>query len=109
MKNLLEVNGHKASITFDPEIGKFRGEILGLTGGADFYATTVPGLLKEFRDSLATYLEVCKEEGIEPYENYSGKFNIRMSAELHQHLVVGAKAHNMSLNRWVTTKLAESG
>ena len=109
MKNLLAVEGHEAVVTFDPEIEMFRGEILGLSGGADFYATTVKGLHKEFRASLATYLEVCQEEGIEPYQNFSGKFNVRLSPELHQRLVFSAKAHNVSLNQWVRDNLAAAG
>ncbi|MGH9915843.1 MAG: toxin-antitoxin system HicB family antitoxin, partial [Pyrinomonadaceae bacterium] len=45
MKNILDVDGHKAVISFDPEIGLIRGEFLGLNGGADFYAQSVEGLL----------------------------------------------------------------
>ena len=36
MKNVMEINGVKAVIAFDPEINMFRGEFVGLNGGADF-------------------------------------------------------------------------
>ena len=39
MMNVMEINGVKAVITFDPEINMFRGEFVGLNGGADFYST----------------------------------------------------------------------
>ena len=40
MKNIMEIDGHKAVISFDPDIGMFRGEFLGLSGGADFMPPT---------------------------------------------------------------------
>jgi len=38
MMNVMEINGVKAVIAFDPEINLFRGEFVGLNGGADFYS-----------------------------------------------------------------------
>ena len=38
--NIMIVEGQKAKIEYDPEIDTFRGEILGLNGGADFYGKT---------------------------------------------------------------------
>ncbi len=40
----MEINGYKAVIQFDPDIDMFRGEFVGLNGGADFYAHDVAGL-----------------------------------------------------------------
>ena len=38
MNNVMTINGYQAVINYDPEIQMFRGEFLGLNGGADFYA-----------------------------------------------------------------------
>lgn len=38
MKNTMEIDGYKAIIQFDPDIDMFRGEFIGLNGGADFHA-----------------------------------------------------------------------
>ena len=35
--NLMNVDGYHAKIDYDEETGQFRGEILGLSGGADLY------------------------------------------------------------------------
>lgn len=43
-----------------------RGAFVGLSGGADFYATNIPDLIEEGRRSLAVYLGLCREKGIEP-------------------------------------------
>ena len=34
--NMMEINGFNAVIKYDPEIEMFRGEFVGLNGGADF-------------------------------------------------------------------------
>ena len=107
MKNIMEIDGHKAVISFDPEIGMFRGEFLGLSGGADFYATDVQGLLDEGRASLNVYLQACEERGVAPFKRYSGRFNVRISADLHADVVTAAEASGMSLNQWVEKALSQ--
>ncbi|MGY4749049.1 hypothetical protein ACVNHC_04210 [Pannonibacter sp. Q-1] len=62
MNNVIEINGEKAVITFDPEIQMLRGEFVGLSGGADFYAESVHELIEEGRKSLAVCLEMCREK-----------------------------------------------
>jgi len=96
--NTMEIDGVRAVIAFDPDIDMFRGEFLGLNGGADFYAGTVKQLKIEGRKSLKVLLEMCEEEGIEPYRNFSGKFIVRVPPALHERAVAAAKAKNQSLN-----------
>jgi predicted HicB family RNase H-like nuclease len=44
MINQMTINGVKAVITYDSDIDLFRGEFVGLNGGADFYAADAEGL-----------------------------------------------------------------
>jgi len=53
----------KAVIAFDPDINMFRGEFVGLNGGADFYATDIEGLRREGEVSMKVFFEMCVEEG----------------------------------------------
>ncbi|MBV8046976.1 MAG: type II toxin-antitoxin system HicB family antitoxin [Paludibacterium sp.] len=101
MNNIMTIDGHKAVIAYDPDIQLFRGEFVGLNGGADFYATDVAGLEAEGRASLQVFLDICKAQGIEPYKAYSGKFNVRIPPELHAESAQAAAASGMSLNDWV--------
>jgi len=102
MKNTIEIDGHKAIVTLDPEIGMFRGEFLGLARGADFYAASVKELIAEGRKSLKVFLDLCKEKGIEPFREFSGRFNVRLDAKLHETAVLAAATEKKSLNEWVT-------
>jgi predicted HicB family RNase H-like nuclease len=105
--NVMTVDGYRAKIEYDSEMDLFRGEILGLTGGADFYGKTPKELRAEFKKSLAVFLEVCKEQGIEPRRNYSGKFNLRISPELHERLAIAAQAEGKSINALAQEALAQ--
>ncbi|MGY2461716.1 type II toxin-antitoxin system HicB family antitoxin [Vreelandella sulfidaeris] len=70
----------------------FRGEFVGLNGSADFYADSVSDLRKEGRLSLRIFLEECERLGIQPSKSYSGKFQVRLPAEIHEHAVDAANA-----------------
>ncbi|MGL6109349.1 MAG: type II toxin-antitoxin system HicB family antitoxin [Rubrivivax sp.] len=96
--NVMTVAGYQAKIEYDPETDLFRGEILGLTGGADFYGKNPKELRAEFRKSLEVFLAVCKERGIEPRRSFSGKFNLRIPPELHEKLAIVAQAEGKSIN-----------
>lgn len=100
-QNIMKIDGHDAVVTFDPEIGMLRGEFVGLNGGADFYASSVEALQQEGRLSLKVFLDMCEEQGIEPFRKFSGKFNVRLASELHEAAVQAARAENKSLNEWV--------
>jgi predicted HicB family RNase H-like nuclease len=94
----MTIDGFHAKIEYDAELDQFRGEILGLTGGADFYGKNPKELRAEFKKSLAVFLQVCREKGIEPRRSYSGKFNLRISPELHERLAIAAQAQGKSIN-----------
>ena len=96
--NLMTYEGYQAKIEYDEDLDQFRGEILGLTGGADFYGKNPKELRTEFKKSLEVFLSVCEEKGIEPRRNFSGKFNLRISPELHQRLAITAQAVGKSIN-----------
>ena len=96
--NTMTLDGYNAKIEYDAELDLFRGEILGLNGGADFYGKNPKELRSEFKKSLQIFLEVCREKGIEPRRNYSGKFNLRIPPELHEKLAIAAQAEGKSIN-----------
>ncbi|MGB1800306.1 MAG: type II toxin-antitoxin system HicB family antitoxin [Gammaproteobacteria bacterium] len=106
--NIMEVDGYKAKIEYDADLDQFRGEILGLNGSADFYGKSLSTLRKEFKKSLKVYLEVCKEKGISPTKEYSGKFNLRIPPGLHSEIAARASGEDKSINQWVVETLKNS-
>ena len=98
LTNILDIDGHKAVVSYDAETNQLRGEFLGLNGGADFYAESISRLRKEGARSLRAFLEVCAQRGIEPYKNYSGRLNLRLDSKTHERAALLAAAKGVSLN-----------
>ncbi len=69
MKSMIEVEGYRAVVRYDSELRMYRGEFVGLNGGADFYAKDMAELRDEAATSLAVFLEMCREDGVEPRKN----------------------------------------
>jgi predicted HicB family RNase H-like nuclease len=101
-------DGYSAKIEYDFGTDLFRGEILGLSGGADFYGANPDELRLEFKRSLDVFLEVCREKGIEPRKQFSGKFNLRIPPDLHEKLALTAQAQGKSLNSLAQEALEKS-
>jgi len=71
------------------------------------YGKNPKELRTEFKKSLQVFLDVCKEKGLEPRRNFSGKFNLRISPELHERLAIEAQARGKSINTLAQEALQE--
>lgn len=106
--NTMTINGYQAVIAFDPEIQLFRGEFVGLNGGADFYAADVQGLKHEGEISLRVFLQACQQRGLEPRKQFSGKFSLRVDPATHEAATIAAAANGQSLNQWATEAIRQA-
>ena len=108
MKNVLEFEGgYKSVITYDPELEMFRGEFVGLNGGADFYASDAASLKREGQISLNVFLRMCEEDGVSP-KKPQGKFALRLDPEIYYDASVAAAAGGISLNQWIAQTVREA-
>ena len=69
--------------------------------------------LAMIQDALPGWLEAALESGYaipepRPAEEYSGKFNVRLTRSLHRDLVTAAEREGVSLNQYISTELARS-
>lgn len=106
--NTMTIDGYQAVISFDADMQMFRGEFVGLNGGADFYAKDVDGLRHEGEISLRVFLEACAEDGVDPRKHFSGKFSLRVDPELHEAASIAAAARGQSLNQWATEAIRQA-
>ncbi len=105
MQNVMKFGEYEAVISFDPETELFRGEFVGLSGGADFYAESIKSLHKEGSISLRVFLDYAKEKGISAHKRASGKLTLRLDPEMHHKLSILAKAKHTSLNQVIVESL----
>lgn len=96
MKNVMDFpGGYQAVISYDPEIEMFRGEFIGLNGGADFYAKDTDSLKREGQASLEVFLKMCAEDGVSPKKPL-GKFALRLDPEIYRQASIAAVATGQS-------------
>ena len=108
MNNTMIIDGCTAVIAYDSDIEMFRGEFMGLNGGADFYAKDVEGLRKEGEISLRVFKEMCEKDGVPVKKQASGNLMLRIPPEVHQAVLVASRAQGTSLNQWAAKVLAEA-
>ena len=80
MTSVIEVEGYRAVVRYDAELGMYRGEFVGLNGGADFYVQDRASLQLEAATSLAAFVEMCQEDGVEPRKLDGGQEATRVRA-----------------------------
>ncbi len=102
---MIKYKGYLGKIEYDDEAKIFHGEVIGLKDVITFQGTSVEELEQAFQESIDDYLAWCKQREEEPEKPYSGKFNIRISPDLHAKLAAHAKTKHVSLNTYVTEAL----
>lgn len=98
---MIEYKGYIGIVTYDSDAKLFHGDVVNTRDVITFQGTTVDEIEKAFIVSIDDYLDWCKEEGVAPEKPYSGKFNLRLSPELHKEIAITAKKMNISINNFV--------
>ncbi len=101
-------DGYVASIELDEEVGLFHGEVINTRDVLTFQGGTLDELRTAFRDTIADYLEWCRERGKEPDRPYSGNFTVRLPPDLHRRVAVEAARRGKSVNAFVADALERS-
>lgn len=98
---MLNYKGFIGHVAFDDENELFVGEVINTKDVITFQSDNAHDLKQSFIDSIEDYIEFCHERNESPEKPFSGKFNLRISPELHREAYVAAKNSDMSLNAWV--------
>ena len=98
---MMEYKGYMGAVEYDAQAKIFHGDIINTRDVITFQGTTVKEIERAFKDSIDDYISWCTEEGVEPEKPYSGKFNVRLSPELHRQIAILAKKKRVSLNSLV--------
>ena len=102
---MLAYKNYSGIVEYD-EAGKiFTGEVIGLRDIITFQGRTADELERSFHESIDFYIEMCEKDGVPPEKPYSGRFNVRLSPEMHRRIAQQAALRKVSLNQWVNEAL----
>ena len=102
---MMEYKGYIGKVEMDDEAGILYGKVVNIRDVITFEGTSVEEAQKAFHESVDDYLAFCAERGENPEKPFSGKFVVRLPAELHRKAYIQAKLADKSLNSWVTDVL----
>ncbi|MFN8462255.1 MAG: type II toxin-antitoxin system HicB family antitoxin, partial [Anaerolineales bacterium] len=99
---MMEYKGYIGKVEIDDDAGILYGEVINVRDVITFEGESVDEVQKAFRDSVDDYLDFCAKRKESPEKPFSGKFVVRLPAELHRKAYIQAKLEDKSLNGWVT-------
>ncbi len=102
---MMEYKGYIGKVEIDDEAGILYGEVINVRDVITFEGESVGEIQKAFRESVDDYLAFCVKRKESPEKPFSGKFVLRLPAELHRKAYIQAKLKDKSLNGWVTEVL----
>ena len=102
---MMEYKGYVGKVEIDDDAGILYGEVINVRDVITFEGESVDDVQKAFRDSVDDYLGFCAKRKESPEKPFSGKFVVRLPAELHRKAYIQAKLEDKSLNGWVTDVL----
>ena len=98
MSSLMEHKGYYGTVEFSDADNVLFGKVVGVSGLISYEGDSVQSLREDFEGAVNAYLEMCAENGTEPEKAYRGKFNVRVSPELHRNLAFYSASHGQTLN-----------
>jgi predicted HicB family RNase H-like nuclease len=101
----MKYKGYEAVVEFDPEDRIFFGRVVGTRDVIAFDGQTVDELEASFQAVIDEYLADCERLEKSPDKPCSGRFNLRISPELHRQAVLKAEVEGVSLNTLVEQAL----
>ena len=105
---MMQYKDYTGKVEFDNEADIFHGEVIGLRDVITFQGRTVDEVREAFRESVDDYLAFCAKRGEEPEKPFTGKFVLRLPADLHRKVYIAAKRSGSSLNSWILQTLEHS-
>jgi predicted HicB family RNase H-like nuclease len=104
---MLKYKNYTGIVEYDSDGKIFTGEVIGLRDVITFQGRTPEELERSFQESVDFYLEMCAKDGVSPQKPYSGRFNVRLTPEMHMRIAEKAAQERVSLNQWVTEALCK--
>ncbi|MDR2893308.1 MAG: type II toxin-antitoxin system HicB family antitoxin [Deltaproteobacteria bacterium] len=99
--SILTYKGYQGRFEYDPDADIFHGDVLHIADVVTFKGRSIDELKTALADSIEDYFDLCKEVGKAPQKPFSGRFNVRLTPELHQKAAHTAATEGISLNNWI--------
>ncbi len=99
---------YEAIIEYDEEDRLFVGRVINTKDIIVFDGLSVDELEQSFHTIIDEYLADCKALNKTPEKPFSGRFNLRISSDLHRKIALEASKQGVSLNTFIEKTLQQA-
>jgi predicted HicB family RNase H-like nuclease len=104
----MKYKGYEAMIEYDEEDRLFVGRVINTKDIIVFDGLSVDELEESFHTVIDQYLTDCQALNKTPDKPFSGRFNLRISTELHRKIAQLASKQGVSLNTFIEQTLQKA-
>jgi predicted HicB family RNase H-like nuclease len=102
----LQYKNYYGSVEYDQDHKCYCGKVLGMELDSITYeGNTVEELEVDFKASIESYLEGCKELGVKPRKGYNGTLSIRISPAIYTQIATYAENQNIKIATLIRNSL----
>ena len=99
---------YEAIIEYDEEDRLFVGRVINTKDIIVFDGLSVDELEQSFHAVIDEYLADCQALNKTPDKSFSGRFNLRISSDLHRQVALEASKQGVSLNTFIEQTLQKA-
>jgi predicted HicB family RNase H-like nuclease len=108
MMSIVEINGFRAVLCYDPKHDMFYGEFIGMSNELVFSSQDIGDLLRQGEIVLQDFLTRCRVDGTEPLQEYSGELCLRIHPGLHAEIAARSFASGKTINQWLAEVIEQA-
>ncbi len=101
MKDVIKYKNFFGTVHYSTENEVFFGKIEGIKDLVTFEGKSVKEIKKSFMEAVEDYIELCQNNGIDPFKSFKGSFNVRIKPEIHKLAFQLATMKGQTLNQFV--------
>ena len=97
----MNYKGYNANVFYSDEYECFVGRVMGIRDSITFDGESVQEIRQAFQEAIDFYLETNPH----PQKPFSGRFMLRLPADVHARAAMRAAREGKSLNQWAVDAL----
>ena len=101
MNNIMTYKGYTGSVEYSDIDKILFGRVIGVRSLISYQGSSVEELRADFEEAVDDYLDMCKQQDIEPEVYYKGAISVRLDPELHRLATIAAQSNHETLNEFI--------
>lgn len=107
MNNIMTYKGYSGSVEYSDTDNVLFGQVIGVRSLISYQGSSIAELRADFEEAVDDYLDMCKQQCVEPEIYYKGSISIRLDPELHRKATVAAQSNHETLNEFIRNCIRE--